>query len=144
MALIPVTGYPSSWRAPFSAVEILFGQGPSNAPSGPRYAIYVMPKTSAGTGTVNTPYEVRNEQTAITLAGTGSPAHRAVRKHLNSWRNGKVYICLYNATSGGSPATATGTITFSGTITAAGTATVYVCGEQFTVAYATTGSVTTF
>lgn len=105
--------------------------------------MYVGPKTSTGTGTVNTVYEVRNEKQASDLFGPGSPLHRSIRMHFLSWKGGKVSAVAYAASSGGSPGTATATITFSSAITGSGTATVYVCGQQFTAAYATTGSTTT-
>jgi phage tail sheath gpL-like len=143
MADIPITGYPSSHRAPFSAVELLFGQGASNAPSGPRTAVYVGPKTSAGTATVNTVYNIRNEKTAADLFGVGSPLHRLVRLHFQSYKLGKVSAVCYAASSGGGVATATATITVGGSATAAGLLKVWICGEPFTVSYKTSGTPST-
>src|SRR4051812_38265972 len=105
MAEQPITGFPSSWRAPFTAVEILFGQGPSTAASGPRDACYVAPMTASGLGTAGTLYRISNEQDAVRYAGAGGPLHRLVRMHLkvNPRAGGKLYILPYAATSGGSP-----------------------------------------
>lgn len=139
-----ITGYPSSWRAPFSAAEIHLGQGPSNAPSAARAALYTAPKTSAGNWTVNVPVEVRSEQDAITGAGPGSPLHRMIRKHLRINPKGKLYALPYAASSGGGGvATATGTLTFTTTPTAKGLVTAYVCGELVTYSYTTSDTVTT-
>lgn len=143
MALQPITGYPSSWRAPFTAAEILFAQGPSNAPAGRRATIYVMPMTSAGAWTAGTVYEVKKEQDAIDGAGAGSPLHRAIRFHLKVNKGGKLYALPYAASSGTGNAVATATVTFSGTPTAAGQAIVTVCGEQCSVSFKTTDTATT-
>ena len=143
MALQPVTGYPSSWRAPFVAMELLLGQGPSSASAGPREACYCAAMTSAGTWTAGTLYPVTNEQDVITGAGVGSMAHRMARFHLNKNPRGKLYILPYAATSGGSPVAAAGTITYVGTPTATGQTQVYVCGELITQNFTTSDTITT-
>lgn len=135
-----ITGYPSSWRAPFVAADIQFNQGPSTASAGEREAIYVAPKTSAGSATVNTVYAVPDEATAVSLFGAGSPMHIMLRRHLLANKNGKLWGCAYDATSGGGVATATGTITIAGSPTASGIIAVYVCGEKMDVAYNTSSS----
>ncbi len=71
-----IQGYPSSYRAPFVAVEIRFGQGPSNAPSGPRAAFYCGPKTAAGTATSNTRDTITRESDAVTLFGPAATCWR--------------------------------------------------------------------
>ncbi len=140
-------GYPSSYRAPFTAMQLLFGQGPSNAPAGPRAALYVGPMTSAGSATVNTRYEITSEGDAITLFGNGSPLHRAIRAHLLASTLGQVFAIAYAATSGAGVATATATITFTmssgSNPTATGSVTSYVCGEAITTAFTTADTVTT-
>src|SRR6478609_1057657 len=108
-----IQGYPSSYRAPFTAVELLFGQGPSNAPSGPRTAFYCGPKTSSGTATANTRYTISRESDAITLFGPGSPVHRACRRHLLANKLGALVAMSHAPSSGSGVATATGTITFT-------------------------------
>lgn len=143
MALQPILGYPSSWRAPFAAAQIKLGQGPSTAAAAERTAIYYGPKTSAGSWTVNTVYEVKNEADAITGAGVGSPLHRALRMHLRVNPRGRLYAVCYAATSGGSPATATSTITWTTTPGAKGQTRVWVCGELCTYNFTTSDTVTT-
>lgn len=143
MALQPITGYPSSWRAPFTAMELLLGQGPSSAAAGPREACYTGPMTSAGTWTAGTLYPVTSEQDAILGAGVGSPLHRAIRYHLRCNPRGKLYALPYAATSGGSPVAAAGTITLTGSPTATGQARVTVCGEQVSSLFTTSSTLTT-
>lgn len=143
MALQPITGYPSSWKAPFVAAEILLGQGPSSAATGPREACYCGPMTSDGTWTAGTLYPITNEQDAITGAGVGSPLHRAIRYHLKCNPRGKLYALPYAASSGGSPVAATATITWSSAPTASGQTRVWVCGEQVSQNFTISDTVTT-
>lgn len=143
MALQPITGYPSQWRAPFCAADILLGQGPSSAAAAPRLAHYMGPMTSAGTWTAGTTYVVTNEQDAITGAGTGSPLHRMIRKHLKVNPRAKLYATPYAASSGSGVTTATGTITWATTPTANGQTRVWVCGELVAAVFTTSSTVTT-
>lgn len=133
MALVPLTGVVSSMRTPGTFVEVVPGQGPSTASGGQRDVVYVMPKTSAGTGTVNTLYQITRDQQAIDLAGIGSPIHRAVRLHLKANNGGKVWIVPYAATSGGGAAAATATITVVNTATGRGTIKLTLSGEAMEV-----------
>ena len=130
MALIPITGIPSSYRTPGSYAEILFAQGPGTASAGVRSVIFVMPMTAAGTWTAGTVYEVKNEGIARDGAGIGSPMHRGVRAFLKRNKSAKLYALPVAATTGGSPVAATGTITYATTATAIGSTTVTVCGDQ--------------
>lgn len=142
-----IQGYPSSYRAPFTAVELQFGQGPSNAPSGPRTACYVGPKSTAGSATANVAYKISRESDAITLFGPGSPLHRMCRRHLLANKLGALVAMSHAPSSGAGVATATGTITItmsSGTNpTATGLVTTYVCGEVITTSFSTSDTVTT-
>lgn len=147
MALQPIVGYPSSWRAPFTAVELNFAQGASTASGGPRDAIYIGPKLTSAAATVNTVYPMRNEQDAIDLFGVGSPLHRAVRKHFQANRLHKVYAMCYAPSSGSGVATATGTFTITfttgSTPTAAGNLYFTVGPEDMTVSFTTADTATT-
>lgn len=126
---IPITGVPSNFRVPGAYVEIKFAQGPASASAGVREIVYVMPKTSAGTWTVNTLYEIPDEQTVRTGAGVGSMAHRAARVGLMANKNAKHYAIVYDASSGGAPASATGVITLASNATATGVVSVTIAGE---------------
>jgi phage tail sheath gpL-like len=143
MALIPILGYPSSWRAPFSAVQVDFGQGPSTSSGPGRRVIYVGPKTSAGAATVNTTYKITREQDAIDLFGVGSPPHRMLRMHLLCDKNATLHASCYAASSGAGVATATGTMTVTGTPTATGRIYHTHCGVQITTGFSTSDTPTT-
>lgn len=142
MAVQPIIGYPSSWRAPFSAAEIDLGQGPSSAAAGARKAIYVGPMLPTGTWTAGVIYDISNEQDAIVGAGSGSPLHRLVRKHLRVNPRGGFSVCPYAASSGGGTA-ATATFTFAGTPSGNGLARAWVCGELITQAITSSDTPTT-
>jgi phage tail sheath gpL-like len=147
MANQPILGYPSSWRGPFSAVEIAFGQGPSTASGGARKVIYSGPKTSAGSSTNNTVYPITREQDAIELFGVGSFLHRMIRTHLLVDKDAKIYGQSYAASSGAGVATATGTITVTmgsgSNPTATGRVFVTICGIELAIGYDISDTVTT-
>jgi len=147
MSLIPILGYPSSWRAPFSAVEIDFGQGPSTASGAQRRVVYFTPKLSTGTGTNGQAYKVNREQDAIDIAGIGSFGHRMCRFHLLVDKDADLWIVPYAPSSGAGVATATGTITVTmssgSNPTATGLLLATVCGVDLTIGFKTSDTVTT-
>jgi len=144
MAEIPILGIPSTWRVPGPYAEILFAQGPATAAAGQRDIIVVAPKlTGSGTWTANTVYEVTNEQTAIDGAGAGSPLHRALRRILKTNKITKLWALPYAETSGGAPAKADLTVTWTDDPTATGVTGVEICGEEITVAFTDASTVTT-
>jgi len=135
MALIPITGVPSTYRVPGAYTEILFAQGPSSAAAAARDVIFVMPKLAAtGSYSANKVYRVKNEQDVITGAGSGSPLHRAVRKFLLANNTARVFALPYLPSSGMGTATADLTVTFANAATGTGVATVTICGEPNSVA----------
>jgi phage tail sheath gpL-like len=113
MATQPITGYPSSWRAPFTAAELLFNQGPVIAASGGRSVIYIMPRSSVGDWTAGVVYDVSSEEAASLGAGPGSPLHRAIRMHLRANKRGRVLALPYDETTGAGATAATGAIDFN-------------------------------
>jgi phage tail sheath gpL-like len=138
MALqIPILGIGPDWKLPGAYAEILFGQGPASAFAPGRTCCLVMPKLSTGTWTVNTRYAISKESDVITGAGAGSPLHRAARKFLTHNKDTKLFAVPYAASSGGSPATATATLTIANNATAPGTLTVFVDGEPCSASYIT-------
>jgi phage tail sheath gpL-like len=140
---IPITGVAIDYRVPGAYAEILFNQGPASASAGVREVVFVMPKLSTGSGTANVLYKLNSAKDAEDLAGAGSPAHRAVRKFMSINKDAKCWLVLVAETSGGSPASGTGTVVFATTPTATGTASVWVCGEESSYTYKTTDTVTT-
>lgn len=147
MALQPILGYPSDYRAPFTAVQIDFAQGPSTSNGPGRTVLYCASKTSAGSWTAGTVYRVSREQDVIDGAGPGSYLHRLLRMHLLVDKNATLYALPYAASSGSGVATATGTITISlssgSNPTATGNILTTVCGEDITTSFTTTDTATT-
>jgi phage tail sheath gpL-like len=144
MALIPITGVPSTYRVPGGYTEILFAQGPSSASAKARDVIFVMPKLYAsGAWSASKVVRVRNEQDAITGAGAGSPLHRAIRKFLLSNNTGRIFALPYLPSSGMGSASALLDITYTNTSTGTGVTTVTVCGEACTIAIKSGDTVTT-
>lgn len=141
-SLIPISGVDQNWLVPGAYAEILFAQGPATAAAPTREIVFVMPKTSAGSWTANTLYQVRDEYSARVGAGVGSPLHRALRKALAHNKDAKFWAVPYSATSGGTPATATATITLSGTVTAGGKVDVIIAGEHCEAAFVSGATVT--
>ncbi|HEX5076802.1 MAG TPA: hypothetical protein VFW03_26580 [Gemmatimonadaceae bacterium] len=139
---IPITGVGADYKVPGAYAEILFNQGPASASAPGREVCFVMPKSSAGTWTVNTLYPVRNAGQAETGAGPGSPLHRAIRKFMKHNPDARVAAVPYAASSGGSPVSATATVAFSGSLTAGGTVDIIVAGEHCAASFKSTNTMT--
>jgi len=122
MAGFDITGYPSSYRAPFSAVEVLLGQGASSAAAAFRDAAVVGPYTAAAAsaGTVaNTEYRIRTESDAETYAGIRGPAYQALRMALKGGcRN--LYYLAHAPSSGAGATSATSAFVVTGPATGTG------------------------
>ncbi len=141
--VIPITGIGPDWKLPGAYAEILFGQGAASASAPGRECVLVMPKTSAGTWDVNKVYPIGRESDVSTGAGPGSPMHRGARKFLKHNKDAKLWGVVYAASSGGSPATATGTCAITATVTAPGTLTLIVAGEPCSASYIVGDTATT-
>jgi len=133
VALIPITGLPSSNRVPGGYAEILFAQGATSSALGAREVVIVMPKTSAGTAVAGSLYSIGNEQDLRTYCGVGSPGHRAGRIFLKANKGARLWYLGMSATTGGTPGAAASTITYAGTASASGSTTVTICGEEISV-----------
>lgn len=147
MADLSILGYPSSTRYPFIAAQILFNQGPSNAPAGKRKILVVGPQTSAATWAVNTIYRGTDEKTVRDGAGAGSPNHQAQRMIGKVNKTADVYHLTYAATSGGTPASADMTITVAfgsgSNPTATGKLTLELGPEDVDIGFTTSDTATT-
>jgi phage tail sheath gpL-like len=147
MANQPIIGYPSSWKGPFSAVQVLFGQGPSTAGGAKRRTVYYAPKTASGTGVAGKAYPIKRESDAITIGGVGSPGHRMCRMHLMADKDADISLVVYAASSGAGVATATGSTTItmaSGTNpTASGLLFSRECGVRLTIGFGPSDDVST-
>lgn len=138
MALqIPIAGIGPDFRVPGGYAQIEYGQGPASAAAGRREVVLVMPKTSAGTFTVNTLNRIRSEKIAEDGGGPGSMIHRAARKFLQANKDARLWVVPYAASSGGSPAAATAVLTVATTATGPGTLEVDIAGETVAASFAT-------
>lgn len=145
MAGFAITGYPSSYRAPFSAVEVLLAQGPSSAAAAAREAVIVGPFTaaaaSAGT-TANTEYRIRTESDASLYAGARGPAYRALRKALQAGAR-NLYYLAHPESSGAGAVSADGAFTVTATPTGTGQIVLQFCDEQISVNFTSSSTATT-
>lgn len=140
---IPILGIGPDWRKPGGYLELRFGQGPAGTFAPERECVLVMPMTSAGTWTANTLYPVRSAVEAETGAGPGSPLHRAALAFRTWNKDAKLWAVPYSASSGGAPATATGTVVVTASVTSPGTITTYVCNEPCSASYIVGDTATT-
>lgn len=147
MSGLAITGYPSTYRAPFTAAEILMAQGPGTSGIGEREALYVGPMTSSGNATAGVVYPVRTEADVVELAGPGSPVHRGIATHLKLNKTGKVNVLLYAASSGAGATAATNALTITvsggGNPTGSGTIRLMYCEEVIDVSFTPTSTATT-
>lgn len=130
-----LTGIPSSYRAPLTALELIMGLGGSSAAPAGRDILYLAKKTASGTATVNTRYQISSEGQALELGGVGSEGHRMARAHIKANPNGRFYMVFYAASSGGSPVAASATFTVTGPATGSGSITIAVLGTVFEIPF---------
>lgn len=128
MALIPITGVPSSSMAPGYWAEILFGQGASTGGTAAKEIIVCASKLSGGSITAGEIERVEDEATAISLCGLGSEAHQALAILLKA-KAKRINVLGVDPSSGGAPVAATATITYVGDATAALTGEITFQGE---------------
>lgn len=144
MAGFAITGYPSSYRAPFSAVEVLLGQGESSAAPSFRAAMVTGPYTSAAAtaGTMaNTVYRIRTESDASLYAGARGPAYRALRMALKAGAR-ELYYLAHAESSGGGVVSATATLTVTATPTGTGQIVFQFCDAVLSVSFNTSSTST--
>jgi len=82
-------------------------------------------------------------QEVIDGAGSGSPIHRALRRSIRVNRNAKHWALPYAPTVAGTPVAAAGTVTWATDPTGTGVTTVTVVGEQSSVSFTSSDTVTT-
>lgn len=130
-AAIPVTGYPSDYRAPGIGIELIMAQGESISGSGSRDVVFVMPMGASGTYVANTLYgPIKSESEVATGSGNGFALHRGVRSFIARNKQATVYVLPMAATTGGSPAKATGTLTLTGTTATATFVWTFPCLDE--------------
>jgi phage tail sheath gpL-like len=133
------TTFPSSFRAPYTAIQLVLGAGASNAPVGAKHACYLVPILSTGQGVANTRYEITAESDASTLFGPGSSGHRIARMHIKKNPTGRLFMIGYAPSSGSGLATAEEDFTIVGAVadaaTGSGSFILVVCGFEVEVVY---------
>ena len=133
-----ITGIGSSFRAPLTALELIFGQGGSNAPAGDRFANYVCKMLSSGAAAdANKRYKITSELQAAQLFGYGSEGHRIARMHIKVWPGGTFYITPHLPSSGSGVDSATLAVAWTGTATGKGEAVFDFMGEEIVVGFNT-------
>lgn len=135
-----VTGFASSFRAPYTAMQLVLGAGASNAAVGTKSACYIVPILSTGIGVVNERYEITSESDASTLFGPGSSGHRIARMHIKKNPNGRLFMIGYAPSSGTGILPAEEDITIVGSggsddATGSGSFILVVCGFEVEVVY---------
>lgn len=123
----------NSNKVPGTYLKVSLGVGARSAGDSTKFVLIIANKTSAGTGVVETEYDIFSEDEARTLGGAGSEAFLMCRAALRAWPG--VAIKLMLATASGGTA-ASGTIVFASTAGAAGTVQVTCIGETIEVAVA--------
>lgn len=118
---VVLTGLSADDPVPGVYVETNFAQGQAAGAEGPRIALLLGNKTSAGSATVDTtiygpdtPVPCQTEADVIALFGAGSPLHRAFRRWTAINPVTPLYLMAVTA-SGGTAATLTITITNAAT-----------------------------
>lgn len=133
---LALTGLDLSNPIPGQYIEVRFAQGATGGDLGPKRALFLAPKTSAGTATVDTQIvgPVFDEADAITYFGAGSPMHRMIRAFLASNKVVEVYGI---ATTEATGSAAVDKIVVATTAAANGVLSVWICGEQIDTAVVT-------
>ncbi len=120
-------------KVPGIYLRVSLGVGARSAGENTRYVVIFANKTSAGTGTVETEYDIFSEDDARTIGGAGSEAYWMCRAAIKANPSVAIKLILITASAG---TAATGTLVFAGTATAAGTVEVSVRGMTTEVPYA--------
>ena len=114
---IALTGLTPAWRVPGVLVQVSNAAGPVGGTASDRPTVIVMPKLASGTYTANVLYWPRNASEVEAGAGKLSSACRAWKMANRVNKTNRIGVICYAETSGGSPATASTTITVAGTAT---------------------------
>ncbi len=133
--MINFTRFPSTYRASTVAIEM---EGKKRSTGGdyiPPTILIVGMYLAAKTPTDYVPVQVYTADEVASIAGLGSEAHRQALKifgALGGFSENVWYVPIAAPTSG-TPAAASGTITFSGTATTAGTLYFNIGGEVYEI-----------
>lgn len=131
MAIVSIVK--NSLKVPGVYLKLSLGVGARAGGADPQFVVLFGNKTSAGTATVETEYDVFDEDQARSLFGAGSELFWMAKAAFAA-NPGVSLKCQVVTESGGTAASATLTVT--GTATSAGTIGITVLGEEIEVAYA--------
>ncbi len=123
------TGIPGSMLLPGHYLYVQFGGAFGPKPD-QRHILVAGPKTSAGTGTVDTLYSVQDDNHSDQLCGTGGPTAAVCRAVRANFRTVPIKLVITEDHASG--VAASGDITPSGTATSQGTLIAKVAGRTFT------------
>jgi len=129
----PITGLSSNDPVPGTYLEVLFAQGQLSGDTGTPKVLFIGPKTTAGTATLNTTvYQLTGEDDALDKGGRGMPVHRAMRRFNSICKSAQCYAVFHaQATSG---TAASNKVTFAGgTAAATGVVNYTLTGETIQV-----------
>lgn len=120
-------------KVPGVYLRVSLGVGQRSSGENTRYVVIFANKTSAGTGSVETEYDIFSEDDARTIGGTGSEAYWMCRAAIRANPSVAIKLILITASAG---VAATGTLVFTGPATSAGTVEVSCMGMTIEVPYA--------
>jgi phage tail sheath gpL-like len=124
---------PNSNKVPGQYTRVSLGVGPRVGGAGANDVVLFGNKTSAGTMSVETEYEVFDEDEVRGLAGDGAELFWMFKFARAANPGASLFIIAVTESAG---AAATGTITLAGTATSAGTIGVTVMGEEIEIPFA--------
>jgi phage tail sheath gpL-like len=128
---ISFNSIPASIRKPGQYTEFNNNLAVRTLPSNLQRVLIVAQKLAIGTATANEIVQVFDAETAATLFGRGSQAHRMVKAAIKA--NPYLRLFVMPIADSGTGVAATGTITVTGPATAAGYVTVNVAGTELVV-----------
>lgn len=137
---ISFASIPSSIRKPGKYFEFNNSLAVRTLPSNLQRVLIVAQKLAAGTANANEIVQVFDAETAATLFGRGSQAHRMVKAAIKANRYLQLYVMPI--ADSGTGVAATATVTVTGPATAAGSVTVNVMGTELVVPVANADTAT--
>lgn len=114
---IQLTGVTGNYRAPATLIQIGFAMGSVGGQAQPRLSVLAAPKLSSGTYDVNKIYWPRSEAEVVAGFGRNTEAHLGWKFWNRIFPKGALGMLPYAETSGGTPVSASTTVSISGTAT---------------------------
>ncbi len=128
---VSFSSIPSSIRKPGKYFEYNAALAVRSLPTNLQRVLIVAQMLAAATAVANAVIQVFDSQTAATLFGRGSQAHRMVKAALNANRYAQLFVLP--VADAGAGVAAAATLTFTGSATAAGAISINVAGVDLVV-----------